>query len=129
MARTDYLKRRHDAWSVRVQIPKRLWGAAGGKREFVRALGTRDLDEAVLRKHLHVAEFKRRIAQLEAHGEDPDRELFEKAVSFKDVIQRDAGRHVQVWEDPDRREYLDEWWLSEALVSVVRDFETGGILI
>jgi integrase len=115
VARTDYLKRRHDAWSVRVQIPKRLWDAAGGKREFVKALGTRDLDEAVLRKHLHVAEFKRRIAELEEHGADPDRELFEKALSFKDAMQKDAGRYVQVGEDPDRREHLDEWWLSEAL--------------
>jgi len=87
MARTDYLKRRHHAWYVRVQIPKDLWTAAGGKREFIRALGTRDLDEAILRKHGHVAEFKRRIKQLRDHGEDPDRELFEKALAFKDAMQ------------------------------------------
>src|ERR1700738_4186573 len=87
MARKDYLKPRHNSWSVRVQIPKKLWAAAGGKREFVRPLGTRDLDEAVLRKHVHVAEFKRRIKQLQAHGEDPDRELFEKALAFKDAMQ------------------------------------------
>jgi integrase len=30
-------------------------------------------------------------------------------------LQKDAGRYVQVGEDPDRREHLDEWWLSEAL--------------
>jgi hypothetical protein len=30
-------------------------------------------------------------------------------------MQKDAGRYVQVGEDPDRREHLDEWWLSEAL--------------
>jgi integrase len=113
MARTDYLKRRHHAWYVRVQIPKELWAAAGGKREFIRALGTRDLDEAVLRKHVHVAEFKRRIKQLQAHGEDPDRELFEKALSFKDAIQMNAGRFVHINEE--RAEPIDEWWLSEAL--------------
>jgi integrase len=113
MARTDYLKRRHHTWYVRVQIPKELWAASGGKREFVRALGTRDLDEAVLRKHVHVAEFKRRIKQLHAHGEDPDRELFEKALSFKDAIQKNAGRYAHINEE--RAEPIAEWWLSEAL--------------
>jgi hypothetical protein len=99
---------------VRVQIPRRLWGALGGKREFVKALGTRDLDEAVLRKHLHVAEFKRRIAELEANGEDPNRERFEAALTFKDVIQRNAGRTVHVPADPERPEPMDGWWLSQA---------------
>jgi hypothetical protein len=51
LARTDYLKRRGQAWYVRVQIPKALRAAAGGKHEFMKALGTRDLDEAELRKH------------------------------------------------------------------------------
>jgi integrase len=114
VARTDYLKRRHDAWSVRVQIPMRLWGSLGGKREFVKALGTRDLDEAILRKHHYVAEFKRRIAELEANGEDPNRERFEAALTFKDVIQRNAGRTVHVPADPERPEPMDGWWLSQA---------------
>jgi hypothetical protein len=87
MGRTDYLKRRHNAWSVRVQIPKWLRKAAGGKREYVKALGTSDINEAERRKHIHVAEFKRRIAQLEAHGEDPDAELFAR---IGDAVRRGA---------------------------------------
>jgi integrase len=126
VARTDYLKRRHDAWSVRVQIPKRLWKAAGGKSEFIRALGTRDLDEAILRKHVHVAEFKRRIAQLEAHGADPDQELFEKALSFKDAIQRSAGRYIHFDGDPDRPESVSDFFLSEALDEAKEVLEEHG---
>jgi integrase len=118
MARTDYLKRRHHAWSVRVQIPKHLRRAFGGKREFVKALGTRDLDEAVLRKHVHVAEFKRRIKQLEDHGEDPDRELFEKALSFKDAMQH--GWVGGGWES------ASEFFLSEAFDEANRVLEEHG---
>jgi integrase len=84
----------------------------------------------VLRKHLHVAEFKRRIAEVEANGEDPDRERFEAALTFKDAIQRNAGRYIELGEDPDHRERLDEWWLSEALdqakqIAEERDEETA----
>jgi integrase len=112
MGRTDYLKRRHNAWSVRVQIPKRFWNAAGGKREYVKALGTSDLNEAESRKHNYVAEFKRRIAQLETHGEDPDAELFQKALDFRDTIQRNKGVYIDP--DSDRPESMEWWWLDEA---------------
>jgi integrase len=107
MGRADYLKRRHNAWSVRVQIPKRLRKAAGGKREYTKALGTSDINEAERRKHGYVAEFKRRIKQLEDHGEDPDRELFEKALAFKDAMQH--GWVGGGFETP------AEFFLSEAL--------------
>jgi integrase len=116
MGRTDYLKRRHNAWSVRVQIPKRLRKAAGGKREYVKALGTSDLNEAERRKHIHVAEFKRRIAQLEAHGEDPDAELFEKALWFKDAVQKNKGQKIYpYYNDPEVAEDMGDFYLSEAL--------------
>jgi integrase len=101
-----------------VQIPRELWAAAGGKREFVKALGTRDLDEAVLRKHIHVAEFKRRIKQLEDHGEDPDRELFEKALAFKDAMQHGyVGGGFET---------ASEFFLSEALDEAKEVLEEHG---
>jgi integrase len=64
LADTRYLKRRHSKWSVIVAIPRHLQKAAG-KREFVRALGTSDLEEANRRKHQVVAEFKRLITAME----------------------------------------------------------------
>jgi integrase len=115
MGRTDYLKQRGRTYYVRVQIPPALWSAAGGKREYVRTLKTRDFSEAERRKHIHVAEFKRRIAQLEAHGEDPDAELFEKALSFKEAIQRNRGQKIYPYDDPEFAEDMGDFWLSEAL--------------
>jgi hypothetical protein len=67
MATTDYLKRRGETWFVRVQIPKHLWKAAGGKREYVKTLKTRDLSEANRLKHPYVAAFKERICMSSEH--------------------------------------------------------------
>src|SRR5262245_24194958 len=104
----QYLKRRHNAWSVRVQVPRHLWAAAG-TREYVRALGTTDLKEAERRKHNHVAEFKRRIAELQRGSTDPMRDVYQKALEFRDAVAR--GQGVVFHED----ETLGEFMLSEAL--------------
>jgi integrase len=104
----QYLKRRHNAWSVRVQVPRHLWAAAG-TREFVKALGTTDLKDAERRKHHHVAEFKRRIAELERGSTDPLRDVYESALKFRDAIAR--GQGVILHED----ETVGEFMLSEAL--------------
>jgi integrase len=64
MTQTDpYLKWRGGTASVRVQIPKRLWSVTG-KREFVKALGTGDRQEANRLKHGYVAAFFREIEAL-----------------------------------------------------------------
>jgi hypothetical protein len=64
MTQTDpYLKWRGGMASVRVQIPKSLWNVAG-KREFVKALGTGDRQEANRLKHGYVAAFFREIEAL-----------------------------------------------------------------
>ena len=64
MTQTDpYLKWRGGMASVRVQIPKSLWGVAG-KREYVKALGTGDRQEANRLKHGYVAAFFREIEAL-----------------------------------------------------------------
>jgi integrase len=115
MSRTDYLKLRGRTYYVRVQIPPALRKAAGGRREYVRTLKTRDFSEAERRKHIHVAEFKRRIAQLEAHGEDPDAELFAKALSFKEAVERNRGQKIYPYDDPEFAEDMGDFWLSEAL--------------
>jgi integrase len=106
-----YLKRRHSAWSVRVQVPRHLWAFAG-TREFIKALGTTDLKEAERRKHNHVAEFKRRIAELERGGTDPLRPIFQKALDLRDTIEANAGVLVDA---PGREdETVGEYILSDA---------------
>jgi hypothetical protein len=106
-----YLKRRHNAWSVRVQVPRHLWAVAG-TREFIKALGTTDLKEAERRKHNHVAEFKRRIAELERGGIDPRRAIFQKALEFRDTIDQNAGVLVDAPGHED--ETVGEYILSDA---------------
>jgi integrase len=116
MGRMDFLKLRGGNYYVRVQIPRRLWAAAGGKREYVKTLKTGDKNEAERLKHVYVGEFKRRIKQLREHGEDPDRELFEKALWFKEAIQRNKGQKVHpYYSDPERAEDMGDFYLSEAL--------------
>lgn len=60
---TDYLKKRGHAWYVQVPIPARLQTAVG-KRQFVKTLKTRDLNEANRRKHHFIAACKQRLAAL-----------------------------------------------------------------
>lgn len=91
---TSYLKKRGHTWSVSVTIPRKL-RAAAGKKEFVRALGTRDLKEANRLKHSWIAEFKRRIARLEQSEDDPDRQVIESALRFRDLLERHRHTHHQ----------------------------------
>jgi Phage integrase, N-terminal SAM-like domain len=58
----------------------------------------------------------KRIAQLEAHGEDPDAELFEKALWFKDAVQKNKGQKIYpYYNDPEVAEDMGDFYLSEAL--------------
>ena len=101
--------------------------ADGGKREYVRSLKTRDLDEAERRKHIHVAEFKRRIARLKTPhgGEDLDDEnALLDALSYRNAIQKNAGQYWEVGEG--RSEPIDEFWLSEALDKAKEILEEHG---
>lgn len=91
MVDTKYLKRRGQAWSVVVGIPRPLQEAAG-RKHFVQALHTRDLAAADRLKHHWVSEFKRRIDALRRGTGDPDRELFEAAMKFRDLLSRTRGR-------------------------------------
>jgi integrase len=88
MATTDYLKRRGETWFVRVQIPKHLWKAAGGKREYVRTLKTRDLSEANRLKHSYVAAFKQQIIALERGTPEQPDDLYEKALAWRETMLR-----------------------------------------
>ena len=97
---TEFLLRRHQTWYVRVQIPAQLWVAAGGKREFVKSLGTRDLAVANNRKHAHIAEYKRQIKALaEARG-DPLRKARLRALEWRDAIEEAKGKYVHIEGDP-----------------------------
>jgi hypothetical protein len=103
VAATDYLKLRGRAWYVRVQIPPHLWGAAGGKREYVKTLKTGDLNEANRLKHAYVAAFKQRIAALERHKPDELSELYEKALAWRGAMERHKGEVL--YEQPDGTPY------------------------
>jgi integrase len=105
MATTDYLKRRGQAWFVRVQIPKHLWKAAGGKREYVKTLKTGDLNEANRLKYVHVAAFKRKIEALEKSGKASGAldDIYEKALALRETLARHKGEVL--YEEPDGTPY------------------------
>jgi integrase len=91
MAPTDYLKLRGRTYYVHVQIPPHLRKAAGGKWEYIKTLKTGDLSEASRRKHPYVAAFKQRIAALERHKPDELGELYEKALAWREAVERAKG--------------------------------------
>jgi integrase len=88
LAATDHLKLRYQTWYVRVAIPRKLWGAAGGKREFLRSLKTSDLHEANRLKHAHIAALQRTIKALARKQPDGLSEVWAKALSFRDAMER-----------------------------------------
>src|SRR5262249_13749426 len=96
---TEHLIRRHHTWYVRVQIPKKLWAAAEGKREFVKSLKTRDLIEANSRKHAHIAEYKRQIKSLEEARRDPLRKARMHVLAWRDAIAEAKGESIHFEDD------------------------------
>jgi integrase len=103
MAPTNYLKLRGHTWFVRVQIPPHLWKAAGGKREYVKTLKTGDLSEANRRKPPFVAAFMQRIRALERHKPNELGELYEKALAWRNAMDRQKGEVL--FEEPDGTPY------------------------
>jgi integrase len=112
MASTDYLKLRGLTWYVRVQIPPHLRAAAGGKREYVKTLKTGDLHEANRLKHAHVAAFKGRLAALERRKPNELSELYEKALAWRDAMERHKGE-VLFYEGGDHPYYATDEFLSQ----------------
>jgi hypothetical protein len=116
-ASDDYLKLRGRTYYVRVQIPQHLWFAAGGRREFVKTLKTRDRDEANRRKHTHVAVFQQRIKALERQKpNDPRTDLIERALLLRADLERHKGR---VLDEDDEGQPL--WTYEDELLSQVSD--------
>ena len=97
---TEYLIRRYRTWYVRVQLPKRLWAAAEGRREFVKSLETQDLSVANSRKHAHIAEYKRQIRNLEEARHDPLRKVRMRALAWRDAAEEAKGESIQFEGDP-----------------------------
>jgi integrase len=127
MAVTDYLKLRGRTYYVRVQIPPQLWAAAGGKREYVKTLKTRDLNEANRLKHAHIAVFQRRIRALEQkQPDDALADLNEKALAWRYSLEQTKGKVIH--EDQDGNPlwtYKDEF-LSEISDEAREFLETHG---
>jgi integrase len=112
MALTDYLKLRGRTYHVRVQIPPHLWKAAGGKREFIKTLKTGDHNEANRRKHAYVAAFKQQITALERHKPNELGELYEKALAWRETMERHKDQVI--YQHPDGTpEYLTDVLLDE----------------
>ena len=117
MASTDYLKLRGRTYYVRVQIPPRLWAAAGGRREYVQTLRTGDLHKANGLKHAHIAVFQRRIRALErGQSADPLADLYEKALARRSVIE--GGKDRVILRDSEGR---PEWTHADEFLSQVSD--------
>jgi len=64
-ADTQHLKRRGRTWWFKLKIPAAIRDCYDGKEHVEISLGTRDLDEASLRKLPLVAQFKREFASLQ----------------------------------------------------------------
>lgn len=114
MTATDFLKLRGRTWYVRVQIPPNLWATAGGKREYVKTLKTGDLNEANRLKHAYVASFKRQIAALERRKVDPLVDVYDKALAFRDAIEKQRGQ-ILFYEGDDKEKpyYATDEFLSQ----------------
>lgn len=109
MAPTDYLRLKGRTWFVRVQIPAALRAAAGGKQEYVKSLKTGDLNEANRLKHAYVAAFQRRIAALGHQKPIEIDEVYNKALSFREALER--HKDDVLYEAPDGAVYtaVDEF--------------------
>jgi integrase len=123
MTSSDYLKLRGRTYYVRVQIPRDLWAAAGGKREYVKTLKTGDFNEANRRKHAHVAAFQRRIKALERQKPDPLADLYDKALAWREAMEKYKGQ-VLFYEGPheDKPYYATDEFLSQ-ISEEAREFE------
>jgi integrase len=128
MALTDYLKRRGQTWYVRVQIPQHLWAAAGGKREYVKSLKTRDLSKANQLKHAHVAVFQSQIRALErtmrgtSVPDDPLAEVHAKALSLRyswDRVKDEKPVHYDF--DPEQPYYPSKDATEDAILNEARE--------
>jgi integrase len=120
-----YLKLRGHTWYVRVQIPPHLWKAAGGKREFVKTLKTGDLSEANRRKHPYVAAFQQQIRALERDKPNELADLYEKALAYRETMERHKGEVL--FEEPDGTPtYLNDEFLSQISDDANEFLETHG---
>jgi integrase len=128
MALTDYLKQRHRTWYVRVQIPAHLWAAAGGRREFVKSLKTRDLNTANQLKHAHVAVFQSRIRALEGAAAetaaDPLADIHSKALALRSSWEQVRNEEpVYPDFDPERPYYPSKDATEDAIVEEAGEIE------
>jgi hypothetical protein len=128
MAPTDYLKLRGRTYYVRVQIPKNLWAAAGGKREYVQTLKTGDLNAANRLKHAYIAVFQSRIRALEQQKPEPNSDLYEKALGWRSALVG-AKQRVILYDKEGQPEWTHEDEFLSSISDEAREFEFthGGV--
>lgn len=103
---------------MQVPIPARLQKAAGGKRQYVKTLKTRDLGEANRRKHHYIAAYKQRIAALErqgAGGQSAAAEVYDKALALRETMARHADEVL--WIEADGTPY----YITDELLSHISE--------
>ena len=131
MGARDYLKLRGHIWYVQVSIPAPLHKAAGGKSEYIKSLKTGDLGEANRRKHPYVAAFKQKIAALARQKPNEIGELYEKALAWREAMERHKGEVI--YEAPDgttntaQDEFLSQ--ISEEAEEFLIAWGSEGVLI
>lgn len=125
MAPTDYLKLRGRTFYVRVQIPPHLQKAAGGKREYIKTLKTGDLSDANRRKYPYVTAFKQQINALEHHKPNELGELYDKALAWREAMERHKGEVI--YQHPDGApEFATDEFLSQISEEAEEFLETHG---
>ncbi|WP_424578444.1 DUF6538 domain-containing protein [Bradyrhizobium sp. USDA 326] len=99
-----YLVKQYNTYSVVVEVPKALQAKAGRKR-FKKSLGTDSLAEANKRKHFHVANFHRQIAELAKGSSDSDVKLARMAGEFWQALESSDKR----WHEDDQEREWSEY--------------------
>ncbi|MBR1169160.1 site-specific integrase [Bradyrhizobium liaoningense] len=115
-----YLVKQYNTYSVVVEVPKALQAKAGRKR-FKKSLGTDSLAEANRRKHFHVANFHRQIAEWAKGGGDSDAKLARLAAEFRQALESSDKRWHEDEQEHEWSEYEEELDRLKAQAVVIQN--------
>jgi integrase len=113
---------------VRVQIPPHLQAAARGQREYVKTLKTGDVNAANRLKYPYVAAFKAKIAALERRKPSQVGELYEKALAWREAMERHKDEVLYYEGEGDEKQpyYATDEFLSQVSDEAREFLETHG---
>lgn len=122
MSKTRYLQRLGQSWYLRIKVPAALQGRVQNTH-IRRALGTRDLDEAVRRKWAAMAQVRAYLESLA--GNQPTAHPLSIAINCNPTIPAPPSAHVQLIAQAGARpatslDALLEKWLPTTQLKTVR---------